>query len=309
MASRAKRRAVVEAVGNGSGSGSGSGSESGGETGSGGESDGSGDSSELDVQQEVQVDFEAHAISDGDCNGIKRLLQQLFLKASMNISELADIIIQQNYVGSVIRQAEIFDENDEGDEGDEGGIFGFITVVNLTEGKGTESVEQIKDLVLSKCKTNHQTATEQLEKILNDNSKPVNILISERFINVPPQIALPLHKQLQAELVDAQKTGKSCGKCHYYLIISKACVEVAKKKPNQKGKPKEDLMFANAEDEFFYEQSTLKFSYSVENECDSCLSGRWSFDDVPMKPLRVVMLIPADRLNAVMDKLKEYLSV
>lgn len=36
---------------------------------------------------------------------------------------------------SISKQAEIFDENDEGDEGDEGGIFGFITVVNLTEGK------------------------------------------------------------------------------------------------------------------------------------------------------------------------------
>ncbi|XP_078269742.1 protein BCCIP homolog [Rhinoraja longicauda] len=299
MASLAKRRAVDQAVENGSGSGSGSES--------GGESDGSSDNSVLDPQQEVQVDFEAHTISDSDCSGIKRLLQQLFLKASINVTELADIIIQQNYVGSVVRQAEILDENS--DEDDEGGVFGFITVVNLTERKGTESVEQIKDLVLSQCKTHHQTAAEQLEKILNDNSKPVNFLISERFINVPPQIALPLHKQLQAELVDAQKTGKPCGKCHYYLIISKAYLEVGKKKPNQRGKPKEDLKFANAEDEFFYEQSTLKFSYSVENECDSCLSGRWSLDDIPMKPLRVVMLIPADRSNAVMDKLKEYLSV
>uniref|UniRef100_UPI00398F312F protein BCCIP homolog n=1 Tax=Pristiophorus japonicus TaxID=55135 RepID=UPI00398F312F len=262
-----------------------------------------------DLQEEVQVDFEAHTISDNDYNGIKRLLLQLFLKANVNIAELAGIIIQQNHVGSVIRQAEILDgSSDEDDEDDD--VFGFITVLNLTERKGTESVEQIKELVQSQCETHHQSAAEQLDKILNDNSKPVSFLISERFINVPPQISLPLHKQLQAELIDAQKTNKPCGKSHYYLMISKACVEVGKKnKPQQKGKQKEELLFANAEDEFFYEQAVMKFSYSVEEETDSCLSGRWSFSDVPMKPLRTVMLIPADRINAVMDKLKEYLSI
>ncbi|XP_072883699.1 protein BCCIP homolog [Hemitrygon akajei] len=295
MASAAKRRALPEVEG----------SESGSESGQG--SDGSGGDSDEEVHEEVQVDFEAHTISDLDCNGIKRLLQQLFLKASVNITELADLIIQQNHIGSVIRQAEISDEGSE--EDDEDGVFGFITVLNLTERKGTESIEQIKDLVLSQCKTHYPTAAEQLEKILNDNSKPVNFLISERFVNVPPQIALPLHKQLQAELLDAQRTNKPCGKCHYYLVMSKACVEAGKKKPHQRGKQKEELLFANAEDEFFYEQSIMKFSYSVEEDSDSCLSGRWAFDDVPMKPLRIVMLIPANCLNAVMDKFKEYLSV
>lgn len=38
---------------------------------------------------------------------------------------------------------------------------------------------------------------EQLDKLLNDTSKPVGFLLSERFINVPPQIALPMHQQLQ----------------------------------------------------------------------------------------------------------------
>ncbi|XP_059803694.1 protein BCCIP homolog [Hypanus sabinus] len=294
MASAAKRRALPQAEA----------SESGSESGQG--SDGSGGDSDEELHEEVQVDFEAHTISDLDCNGIKRLLQQLFLKASVNITELADLIIQQNHIGSVIRQAEI---SDEGSEDDEDGVFGFITVLNLTERKGTESIEQIKDLVLSQCKTHYPTAAEQLEKILNDTSKPVNFLISERFVNVPPQIALPLHKQLQAELLDAQRTNKPCGKCHYYLLMSKACVEARKKKPHQRGKQKDDLLFANAEDEFFYEQSIMKFSYSVEEDSDSCLSGRWAFDDVPMKPLRIVMLIPANCLNAVMDKFKEYLSV
>lgn len=64
--------------------------------------------------------------------------------------------------------------------------------------QGVECVEQIKELVLAQCeKACPHSVTEQLEKVLNDTTKPVGLLLSERFINVPPQIALPLHKQLQ----------------------------------------------------------------------------------------------------------------
>ena len=64
--------------------------------------------------------------------------------------------------------------------------------------QGVECVEQIKELILAHCeKACPPTVTEQLEKYLNDTAKPVGLLLSERFINVPPQIALPLHTQLQ----------------------------------------------------------------------------------------------------------------
>lgn len=118
-------------------------------------------------------------------------------------------------------------------------------------------------------------------------------------------------------------------------MISKTCKEAGNTIPSR-GAPKEEYLFVNAEEEFFYEvkslqlhlmlshsqrtcqnklnlsslqQAAIKFHYSVQDEKDSCLSGRWSFDDVPMKPFRTVMLIPADRMPVIMDKLKEYLAV
>ncbi|NWI14929.1 BCCIP protein, partial [Crypturellus soui] len=263
--------------------------------------------------QEVNVEFEAHSISDNDHNGIKKLLQQLFLKAPVNLTELTDILIQQNHIGSTIKQAEVQEDSggdDDDDDIDE--VFGFISLINLTERKGTPCAEQIKELILSRCEMNcEQRVVEQLDKILNDNAKAVGLLLSERFINVPPQIALPMHQQLQKELTDAQKKNKPCGKCHYYILISKTFTEATKSNSKKKGggnKQKEELMFANAEEEFFYEKALLKFSYSVQEECDTRLGGRWSFDDVPMKPLRTVMIIPADGIHAIMDKLKDYLS-
>jgi hypothetical protein len=53
--------------------------------------------------QKIQVDFEGRSPVDADFHGIKQLLQQLFLKAHINLSELADLIIGQNYVGSVVK--------------------------------------------------------------------------------------------------------------------------------------------------------------------------------------------------------------
>lgn len=64
--------------------------------------------------------------------------------------------------------------------------------------QGVQCVEQVKELILDQCeKCSGRVAAEQLEQILGDTAKPVGLLLSERFVNVPPQIALPLHKQLQ----------------------------------------------------------------------------------------------------------------
>ncbi|MBZ3869842.1 BRCA2 and CDKN1A-interacting protein [Sciurus carolinensis] len=177
--------------------------------------------------------------------------------------------------------------------------------------QGTQCAEQIKELVLSFCEKNcEKSVVEQLDKLLNDTTKPVGFLLSERFINVPPQIALPMHQQLQKELAESHKTNKPCGKCSFYLLISKTFVEAGKTNSKKRwSNQKDELMFANAEEEFFYEKAVLKFNYSVQEESDTCLGGRWSFDDTPMKPLRTVMLIPDSKMSEIMDKLKDHLSI
>lgn len=52
---------------------------------------------------EVQIEFEGQPPIEADFHGIKNLLNQLFLKAHINLSALAELIIEQNYVGSILR--------------------------------------------------------------------------------------------------------------------------------------------------------------------------------------------------------------
>ncbi|XP_003419758.1 BRCA2 and CDKN1A-interacting protein isoform X1 [Loxodonta africana] len=272
----------------------------------------SGEEDDEVVDEEVNIEFEAYSISDNDYDGIKKLLQQLFLKAPVNTAELTDLLIQQSHIGSVIKQTDVSEDSDDDVGVDEDEVFGFISLLNLTERKGTRCAEQIKEWILSGCgQSGEKSVAEQLEKLLSDTTRPVGLLLSERFINVPPQIALPMHQQLRKELAEAHETNKPCGGCSFYLLISKTFVEAGKNNSRKKwnSQKKDELMFANAEEEFFYEKAILKFSFSVQEESDTCLGGRWSFDDVPMKPLRTVMLIPADKMSEIMDKLKEHLSL
>lgn len=63
--------------------------------------------------------------------------------------------------------------------------------------QGMECAEQIKDLVSGQCEKVCSTAVqEQFQQVLEDTSQNVGLLLSERFVNVPPQIALPLYTQL-----------------------------------------------------------------------------------------------------------------
>lgn len=79
---------------------------------------------------EVQVDFEGSNPQQPDYYGIKTLLQQLFLKADVQLGEVTDLIISQNYVGSVIKQ---FDEMESDDETDlEDNVYGITTVINIS---------------------------------------------------------------------------------------------------------------------------------------------------------------------------------
>uniref|UniRef100_A0A673MFS6 Protein BCCIP homolog n=1 Tax=Sinocyclocheilus rhinocerous TaxID=307959 RepID=A0A673MFS6_9TELE len=240
-----------------------------------------------EINEEVIVDFEAHTISDNDFHGIKTLLQQVSYRD--------------------IHQAEVPEDSD--DEGDPDEVFGVISMVNLTERQGVECLEKLKDMLIEQCaKSSSPDVQERFEQLLLGNGHSVGLLLSERFVNVPPQIALPMHKQLQKEMAEAQRTNKPSGKCQFCLMISKTCKPV-KKSRSGPAQPKEELLFVNDEEEFFYEQATLKFSYCVQDEADSCATGKWSYDDVPMKPFRTVMVIPTDKMGAVMDKMTEYLTV
>lgn len=88
----------------------------------------------------IEAMFEGRNPDGRDFDGVKTLLQQLFLKAHVNLSQLSDLVIDQTNVGSVLKQCSDDDEEDDDAEEEElyntdDDVFGITTVVNITNNK------------------------------------------------------------------------------------------------------------------------------------------------------------------------------
>ncbi len=98
----------------------------------------------------------------------------------------------------------------------------------------------------------------------------------------------------------------------YILLVSKTYrlqVPSGATVGKNKGAAKSPLLFTNEEEEFFLAEAELSFEYSVKGEHDTVVGGGWDGEEGEMEPLRTVMLIPADRIGAIMHKLQQCLAL
>ncbi|KAH7936859.1 hypothetical protein HPB49_005881 [Dermacentor silvarum] len=269
------------------------------------ESDGSNESQNEDsdseqdelVDTEVNVDFEARTPDDSDFHGIKRLLQQLFLKARVNLSDLTNLILERNFVASVIKQCDDdVDDDDEAMQDDEDGVFGVMSVVNLTESRQRECVQQIVTLLRDHCRASASGLAAKFDEYFTEDSYQMGLVISERFVNIPPRIALPLYDALARDVEAAKAAGKKYDFTHLVVI----CKQYKASENDDQG----GAVFANAEEELFEEEADLQFEYNVTADTGTAVAGDWKEEDEEMKQIRKVLVIPTTKWARIMDKLK-----
>ena len=92
----------------------------------------------------------------------------------------------------------------------------------------------------------------------------------------------------------------------YKLQIDPGATAGSKIKGTVKDAP---LLFTNEEEEYFHEEAEISFEYSVKQEHDTVVGGDWDGEEGEMEPLRTVMLIPADKIPSIMQKLQENLAL
>ncbi|KAL2714482.1 protein BCCIP [Vespula squamosa] len=263
---------------------------------------------------EIQVDFEGRNPQDPDYHGIKTLLQQLFLKAHIDLGGLTDFIVAQNYIGSVVKQSEDFEGSDEEDGEDTFDVFGITTVINITDRQNLPCIQQLRDL-LQELSSDHATdaAYTMIKNVLQNDSQPIGLLINERFINIPAQISVPLFENLISEMKRANSRNMPFNFAYYILICKLYKMEdknvemkIRSKKKNNYETP--TIIWSNPEEEIFAEKALVSFEFSVENESDSGLSGTWTETDDEMKPYRRVLLFEASTLQSIINTIKSQLS-
>jgi len=248
------------------------------------------DESNVDLDREIQVEFEARTPEERDLPGVISLLKQCFRGSEeVNLGELAQYVLKQRAVGSVVTQSPSDSTDDEDDDelgGTDGEVFGIATIIRL---KGSE----VSDMVVRHM-TKSVAATDlrgQLASLLTALDSDVGLIISERIINMPPQIAVPLYQTLANEVKKAKTKNLPFNFTHY-AIISKILMapEAA-----QAG-----VMYSNAEEEVFVPECEFILDTKTSDEENRIIT--LSQDDFIEK--KKVMVFRADKMDKIVNIVK-----
>ncbi|KAH7684743.1 BCP1 family, partial [Aphelenchoides avenae] len=159
------------------------------------------DDENADGMEKLNFDFEAFPPEDGDLDGIVNMASQMFLRADVDAESLAKKVIDQSPFGCVFRPAE-----EDVDEDNDNEVYGLLSIVDAV---GKEKFQtDMWNLLLQRAR---KFADKQLVKLVEEKATKTNqsegssdgklgLLINERMLHFPAQIAGPAFKSLCEEI-------------------------------------------------------------------------------------------------------------
>jgi len=244
--------------------------------------------------EELQVEFEARAPDEDDFHGIKLLVKQLFLRSSaVNVSKVTETILNQRYIGSVIKTVQPEDD-EEDDIADDDHIYAISTVLNLAE-KNKESVAGLRTFLLEQTAAGGDRAV--LNYVTDLLNKQVGFLLNERYVNIPAQVTVPLLETLVTEMRKATDRNLPFNFSHYIMICKLFKTKTDAPQDHQA------VVFSNPEEELIVAESELCIDYDVSGETDADVSI--DFDGVEMTPWRRIVVFTADKLDDIITNVRQ----
>ncbi|KAI7684933.1 Protein BCCIP -like protein [Sarcoptes scabiei] len=226
-----------------------------------------------DDESEIQVDFGAYNPSENDLDGIVMFLKQLWLKETINISNLAS------------------QESSEQDEDEDDNVYGLITVIPFALKDDTNCVQAVKQAI-----SHHLPEDNQIRKKLNDEKNKIVLVLHERFANLSPKISIPCYDQILNDLKDVRKESEY--QFDYILMVCKLA------------KHQQEIIFTNGEEELFSENADETFEYSVVNQ-SSVKSEEFNLEKNDeqklFEPYRKILLLSKDKWLQTIQSLKNQL--
>jgi len=265
------------------------------------------DESDVDGEDDddtfIEVEIEFVTPKEEHFLNLKSYLTAYCDGSQYNVSELVDMILKQDDVGSVIASRVSAEEEED--------PLGLMTVISLDKAKEFKCLQEIKAHIVKK-------APKEEAKLVRDalNAKKTGLILSERLVNVPQDIGGPLVKQLFDEIKWAVKDEKKKEfDFDQYVLVSRCFLDTftpppsvagggGKKNNNKKRKKGEkeeevtELVFPNLEDEIFYEESQWSFMWEAGGE-----DKPQEFED--SKPMRMCMLIDAKDVGTICEDVQE----
>jgi len=249
----------------------------------------------------VNVEFEWFNFDpEIDFQGVKTLLRQLFdVDASLfEISGLADLILSQPTIGSTVKV-----------DGKANDAYAFLTALNLQEHKENKAFATLVSYITEKAATNEKLS---VVRELLSSGKQVGLVLAERLINMPSEIAPPMYSMLIDEIEAAVEDAEPYEFSHY-LILSKTYHEVQSiledgERRRKKAKDDSPLFYFHPEDEVLQKHALAFGTFPLTKDGEAVADSKRAFQDMGVRSQGSMILIEAGKFEGAVKAASEYLS-
>lgn len=249
----------------------------------------------------VDVDFEWFNYDpEVDFHGVKSLLRQLFdVDANLfNMSFLADLVLSQPTIGSTVKV-----------DGKNTDAYAMLTALNTAVHKDADTMKDVLQYLVQKAGTNPALAP--VAQLLNGN-KHVGLVFSERFINMPSEIAPPLYSMLIDE-IEAAVEDKEPYDFSHYLILTRTYTEVEstldiEDRKKKKAKEEASTFYFHPEDEVLQKYAAAFGGFAYTKEGDSVADSKRAFQELGIKAQGHMILIEAPKFQEAIKAVNDYVN-
>lgn len=252
------------------------------------------DSSDDEASQEViQADFAFFDPKPDDFHGVKILLQTYLDDKHWDLSGFVDLILAQSTVGTVVKI-----EDDEDDA-----LFALLTVLNLGRYKDQKCIVELKGYLLKVCEGS--TLLGELKRLLEDKAEHVGLVVSQRVMNLPPQLLPHLYNALFDEILWATEDEptedlRKSFQFRYYLLVTKIYKKISHVKQVSATSNNEDIIYLKPEDEFFHELSSWSITFPLRTQHLAAQELR------NYRLTGLVMVVEADKSSTFLNQLQSF---
>ncbi|XP_043721280.1 protein BCCIP homolog [Telopea speciosissima] len=222
---------------------------------------GSESSDEEEHNEIVQADFAFFDPKPDDFHGVKILLQTYLDNKQWDLSGFVDLILAQTTVGTVVKL----------EDSDEDGLFSVVTALNMGRYKDHGCITELNEFLIEVCQ--EKDVSSKLRLFLGEEASNVGLLVSQRVVNLPPQLLPPLYDALFDEVSWATEDEpteelQDSFRFKFYLVLTK--IYKHKNANQQKGTSKhctdEPIIYLKPEDEIFHKLSSWSFSFPLRTQ-------------------------------------------
>ena len=180
-------------------------------------------------------------------------------------------------------------------------------------------IKDITNYILRQASVNSGITT--LKSLIESGKTRIGLILTERLINVPPQVIPPMYKMLLEEISWAIEEKEPYDFTHY-LIFSKTYVEISSSldqetdSPNKKKKKRKmqtessdnsSMFYFHPEDEVLTRHALIHGGFDYTREGEGQSDSKRAFQDLGIKPRGHLLLIEAARFDAAVKEVEVFM--